>query len=76
MYTLMMANVFVFCWLGTEISRQVISVMYSISSVDNCRKSRGLLGCDAVQCCSSIPTFRKAMLLPSSGRFMSRSSGL
>jgi hypothetical protein len=30
--------------------------------------SRILLGCDAVQCCGKIPTFRRIMLPPSSGR--------
>jgi hypothetical protein len=28
--------------------------------------SRGLLGCDAMQCCGRIPTFRRSMLPPSS----------
>jgi len=30
--------------------------------------SRGLLGCDAVWCGGSIPTFWRTLLLPSSGR--------
>jgi hypothetical protein len=29
--------------------------------------SRGLLGCDAVQCCGGIPMFQWSMLPPSSG---------
>jgi len=41
--------------------------MFARFEVFTAVKIRGLLGCDGMQCCSRIPTFRGSMLPPPSG---------